>query len=87
MINSFCEAIGVSRKGNENLTDFKKLEFFARKELDATAPRTFGVTVPLLLEIVNFDSIKVTKIEAPLFPADPSKGTQTYTLTKNVYIE
>lgn len=87
VINSFCEAIGVSRKGDENITDFKKLEFYARKELDATAPRTFGVTVPILLEIVNFDTIKVTKIEAPLFPADPSKGTQTYTLTKNVYIE
>jgi glutaminyl-tRNA synthetase len=40
-----------------------------------------------LLEIVNFDKVKQTKIEAPLFPADPSRGNQVYTLTKNVYIE
>jgi glutaminyl-tRNA synthetase len=39
------------------------------------------------LEITNLDQAKELKIEAPLFPADPTKGTQTYTLTKNVYIE
>jgi glutaminyl-tRNA synthetase len=82
VINAFCEAIGVSRKGNENITSYKKLEFYARKELDATAPRTFAVRVPVLLEIVNFEKVTNTKITAPLFPADPSKGTQTYTVTK-----
>jgi glutaminyl-tRNA synthetase len=55
IINNFCEAIGVSRKGNENITSYKKLEFYARQELDATAPRTFGVIDPVLLEIVNFE--------------------------------
>lgn len=87
MINTFCEAIGVSRKGNENLTSYKKLEFYARKELDASAPRTFGVTQPILLEITNFDAIKNTKIEAPLFPSNPEKGHQIYTVTKNIYID
>lgn len=60
MINTFCEEIGVARKGNENLTSYKKLEFYARKELDANAPRTFGITEGVLLEIVNFDDIKET---------------------------
>lgn len=86
MINTFCTQIGVSRKGNENLTDYRKLEFYARKELDATAPRTFGITEPILLEIVNL-ATPGEKISAPLFPADPTKGSQIYTLTKNVYIE
>jgi glutaminyl-tRNA synthetase len=86
MINNFCGAIGVSRKGNENIVDYKKLEFFARKELDATAPRSFGVTDPVLLEITNLSN-PGEKISAPLFPAEPEKGSQTYTLTKNVYIE
>jgi len=27
------------------------------------------------------------EFKAPLFPADPSKGTQTYTLTEGVYID
>jgi len=55
IINNFCEAIGVARKGNENITGYKKLEFYARQELDATAPRTFGVIDPVMLEIVNFE--------------------------------
>jgi glutaminyl-tRNA synthetase len=49
MINEFCNEIGVSRKGNENVTSIKLLEFFARKELDREAPRTFGVLDPILL--------------------------------------
>jgi hypothetical protein len=75
MINDFCEYIGVSRKGNENLTSYKLLEKFARTELDRNAPRTFGVINPILLEIVNLDAAKETKIEVPLFPTDPSRGT------------
>jgi len=63
----------------------KKLEFYARQELDATAPRTFGVIDPVLLEIVNF--VPGEPIKAPVFPADPSKGHQTYTLSKHVYID
>jgi hypothetical protein len=43
MINGFCDEIGVSRKGNENITSINLLETFARKELDLGAPRTFGV--------------------------------------------
>ena len=87
MINDFCAHLGVARKGNENLTSIKLLEKFARTELDATAPRTFGVMDPILLEITNLDACKDLKIKAPLFPADPTKGTQVYSLTKNVYIE
>jgi len=62
MINSFCEGIGVARKGNENLTSYKKLEWYARKELDTTASRTFGITDPVLLEVVNFEAVAETKI-------------------------
>mgnify|MGYP000288572185 FL=1 len=87
MINDFCAHLGVARKGNENLTSYKLLEKFARTELDRLAPRTFGITEPVLLEIQNLDAAKELKFEAPLFPADPSKGTQTYTLSKHVYIE
>jgi len=58
MINDFCAHLGVSRKGNENLTSIKLLEKFARTELDRTAPRTFGVCEPLLLEITNLEAAK-----------------------------
>jgi glutaminyl-tRNA synthetase len=54
MILDFCGSLGVARKGNENFTSIKKLEFFARTELDKTAPRTFAVIDPIEVEIVNF---------------------------------
>jgi hypothetical protein len=89
MINAFCEDIGVSRKGNENITGYKKIEHFARKELDAEAPRTFGITEALLLEIVNFAEIPEAErtVEAVLFPANPERGTQKYKLESEVFIE
>ena len=90
MINDFCAHLGVARKGNECLTKYVLLENFARNECDRLAPRTFGVTDPILLEIQNLEVLgDKTKFEAKLFPADATqeRGTQTYTLTKNVYIE
>ena len=74
MINTFCEAIGVSRHGNETLVSNKKLEFYARKELDVSAPRTFAVLDPLKVEITNFKDIKANKIAVHLFPGFPEKG-------------
>jgi glutaminyl-tRNA synthetase len=61
MINEFAHEIGVSRKGNENVTSIKLLEFFARRELDREAPRTFGVLDPVLLNIVNYDEVVKNK--------------------------
>ena len=88
MINTFCEAIGVARHGNETLTSYKKLEVYARRELEDTAPRTFAVLEPLKLEIINFKEIKETKCVAPLFPGNAEKTkTQTYILTPNLFIE
>ena len=75
MINEFCNEIGVARKGNENITSIKLLEFFARKELDREASRTFGVIDPVLIHIVNFDQVKEKVIEAPLFPTDKTRGS------------
>ena len=75
VINDFCQEIGVSRKGNENITSIKLLEFFARRELDRDAPRTFGVLDPVLLEIVNLEEAKEKEIDAPLFPVDKTKGS------------
>jgi glutaminyl-tRNA synthetase len=87
MINDFCAHVGVSRKGNENITSIILLEKFARTELDKTAPRTFAVMEPILLEITNFDEINEKTFDAPLFPAIPSIGSQKYTVTKRIYID
>ena len=70
MINAFCARIGVARSGNENLTSYKLLEFCAREELNATAPRTFAVLDPVEIEIVNFEEVIEKKVTACIFPPD-----------------
>jgi glutaminyl-tRNA synthetase len=87
MINDFAAEIGVSKKGNDKVTNINLLEHYARKELDRDATRTFGVLDPVTLEIVNFDELTVKEFEAPLFPVDKSRGSQIYKLSRNVYID
>ena len=87
MINKFCAKIGVARTGNENLTSYKKLEFYAREELNATAPRTFAVLDPVELEIVNYDDVAEKQVEACIFPPDKTKGVNTLQVTKNIYVD
>ena len=87
MINKFCAKIGVARSGNENLTSCKKLEFYAREELNLTAPRTFAVLDPIELEIVNFDEIEQKTVEACLFPPDKTKGVKVLNVTPQIYVD
>ena len=87
MINKFCAKIGVARTGNENITSYKKLEFYAREELDATAPRTFAVLDPVEIEIINYDAITEKEVEQHIFPADKSKGVQTLKVTRSIYVD
>ena len=87
MINKFCAKIGVSRSGNENLTSCKKLEFYAREELNANAPRTFAVLTPIELEIVNFDDVTERVVEACIFPPDKSKGVNALKITPSLFVD
>lgn len=87
MINDFAAEIGVSRKGNDNVTSIRLLEHYARKELDANASRTFGVQDPVLLEIVNYETVSPKEFEAPLFPADKTRGSQIYKMSRRVFID
>ena len=84
MINTFCEAVGVARHGNETMTSFKKLEVYARRELEDTAERTFAVLDPVKIEISNFNEVKdkYSKVEVALFPGKDDSKKATYTLTK-----
>lgn len=87
VINKFCAKIGVSRAGNENITSYKKLEFYAREELNATAPRTFAVLDPIELEIVNFEDVTEKSVEACIFPPDKTKGVNILNFTSSVYVD
>lgn len=87
MINEFAHEIGVSRKGNENVTSVKLLESYARRELDREASRTFGILEPVLLNIVNFEEVKEHNAVAPLFPGHEDRGTHTYIVSSRIYID
>ena len=87
MILKFCEKIGVARAGNENFTSYKKLEFYAREELNANAPRTFAVLDPVELEIVNYDDVAEKQVEACVFPPDKTKGVNKLDVTKSIYVD
>jgi glutaminyl-tRNA synthetase len=86
-INEFCDLVGVTRRGNEMMISEKLFEHCVRKDLDVIASRTMGVIDPLLVVITNKPDDFEMKFEANIFPKDPSKGKQTYTLTKKIYID
>lgn len=50
-VNNFCDAIGVTRRGNENYINFGVLENEVRKYLDIHSPRTMAVLDPVELVI------------------------------------
>ena len=87
VINKFCAKIGVARTGNENLTSYKKLEFYAREEFNTTAPRTFAVLDPVEIEITNYDAVTEREVEQPIFPDDRSKGSNKLKVTRSIYVE
>lgn len=84
-INNFCDVIGVTRRGNENIISMGVLENEVRKVLDVTAPRTMAIIDPVLLEITNFE--KVEMLDVPNFPKDDTKGKHTVMTSKTIYVD
>lgn len=79
-INEFCELVGVTRRGNENIIGMHLLEHCIRKDLDIKAKRTMAVLDPILATITNLESDE--EIEVNDFPKFPDKGKHKIKLTK-----
>ena len=86
-INNFIDSLGVARKGNETVTDVRVLEWHLRKDLEATAPRSFCVLDPVKLVIVNVEEGFSQVCKGELFPGIENGGTVDFTLTNTVYID
>lgn len=86
-INSFCQEIGVTRRGNENITSIKLLEHHVRKNLDSIAPRSFAVIRPVKLIIANVSEDYDEVFKAPLFPTVKDSPTYEIHMTKEIYID
>ncbi|HSW39532.1 MAG TPA: glutamine--tRNA ligase/YqeY domain fusion protein [Acidobacteriota bacterium] len=84
-IRNFCERIGVAKR--DSAVDVALLEHSLRENLNATAPRVFGVLRPLRLVIDNFPEDRIEQMEAVNNPEDPSMGTRKIPFTRELFIE
>ena len=84
-IRRFAERIGVSRR--DSVVDVGLLEHALREDLNATSPRTMAVLRPLKLVIENFPEEEELMLDAPFSPDDPSFGSRSLHLSREVFIE
>jgi glutaminyl-tRNA synthetase len=84
-IRRFAERIGVSRR--DSIVDVGLLEHALREDLNATSPRTMAVLRPLKVVIENLPAEEEVTVGAPFSPDDPSFGSRTLHLTREIFIE
>ena len=84
-VRRFAERIGVSRR--DSIVDVGLLEHALREDLNATSPRTMAVLRPLKVVIENFPADEEVTVDAPFSPDDPSFGSRTLHLTREIFIE
>ena len=84
VVNSFCEAIGVTRAAMTAKNAL--LEQLARQELEGVAPRRFAVLKPLRVELEGLPP-GGKKFDMRNHPTNESFGTRPLHLTSTIYIE
>jgi len=84
-IRRFAERIGVSRR--DSIVDVGLLEHALREDLNATSPRTMAVLRPVRVVIENLPADDEVTVDAPFSPDDPSFGSRTLHLTREIFIE
>jgi glutaminyl-tRNA synthetase len=84
-IRRFAARIGVSRR--DSIVDVGLLEHALREDLNATSPRAMAVLRPLKLVIENLAESQEVEVDAPFSPEDPSMGSRSLYLTREVFIE
>jgi glutaminyl-tRNA synthetase len=81
----FCERVGVAK--TNSIIDVALLEAIQREDLNARAPRFFGVLHPLKLVIDNYPEGLVEEMECINNPEDLSAGTRRVPFSRVLYIE
>jgi glutaminyl-tRNA synthetase len=84
-IRSFCELVGVARRGN--VIDVALLEHAVRDDLNAVAPRAMAVLRPLRVVIENFPDGRSEAFQLANHPDDASLGSRTVTFSRELFIE
>ncbi|MDE0003800.1 MAG: glutamine--tRNA ligase/YqeY domain fusion protein [Rhodospirillaceae bacterium] len=84
-IREFVGRIGVTKK--DNLIELGALETCVRENLNASAPRRFGVLRPLKVVIENYPEDREELLTAANHPNRPEMGSRQVPFTREIYIE
>ena len=84
-IRTFCERIGVAKRGNT--VEIQMLEHCVREDLNRRARRVMAVLNPVRVVIENYPENVVEELEAINNPEDASMGTRKVPFSSEIYIE
>ena len=84
-IRTFCERIGVAKRGNT--VEIQMLEHCVREDLNIRARRVMAVLHPVRVVIENYPEDVVEELEAINNPEDASMGTRKVPFSREIYIE
>jgi len=84
-IRTFCETIGVAKRGS--VVDIALLEHCLREDLNRRAPRYMAVLRPLRVVIENYPEDREEEFDALNNPEDASAGTRKVPFSRVLYVE
>ena len=84
-LRNFARNLGVSK--TSGFTEFEKLEYYIRQDLNRTSPRVMTVLRPLKLVLTNYPEGQVELMEAVNNPEDPDAGTRSVPFSRELWIE
>jgi glutaminyl-tRNA synthetase len=84
-LRTFARSLGVSK--TTGLTEFEKLEYYIREDLNRTALRVMAVLRPLKLVLTNYPQGQVEFLEAVNNPEDADAGTRSVPFGGELWID
>jgi glutaminyl-tRNA synthetase len=85
-IRKFCELVGIAKANSA--VEMSLLEFCARDDLNAKAPRVLAVLRPVKVIIDNFPENETQMLDGSYWPHDiPKTGSRKIPFTRELYIE
>ena len=84
-LRDFARSLGVSK--TSGLTEFEKLEYYIRQDLNRTSPRVMTVLRPLKLVLTNYPEGQSEFLEAVNNPEDADAGTRSVPFGRELWIE
>ena len=84
-LRTFARDLGVSK--TNGLTEFEKLEYHIREDLNRTALRVMTVLRPLKLVLTNYPEGQVEFVDAVNNPEDADAGTRSVPFGRELWID